>query len=325
MARVLVTGASGFIGAYIVRALAAAGVPVRASGRDTTKLAAFAGDPRIEVQRADLCRDDLAPLLHGCDAVIHCAALSAPWASAETFRLANVVATERLLAAALATRVRRFVHFSSPSIYFRFADQYQVREAFTPPARWIGGYPQTKWEAEEKVRAAAAAGLPAVVLRPRAVFGQGDNAIVPRLLAVAQRGWFPLINGGRAMIDVCCVENAVAAALAALRAEHIGDGRAYNISNGVPIAVRDLLTELFAVLRLRVRLLTVPRGPALALATLGEQIALRRRGQPEPRLSRYGIGVLGYSQTLDIGRARRELGYAPVLSTEAGLAALGRP
>jgi nucleoside-diphosphate-sugar epimerase len=63
---------------------------------------------------------------------------------------------------------------------------------------------------------------------------------------------------------------------------------------------------------------------ALALATVGEQIALRRRGQPEPRLSRYGIGVLGYSQTLDIGRARRELGYAPLLSTEAGIAALAR-
>jgi len=88
--------------------------------------------------------------------------------------------------------------------------------------------------------------------------------------------------------------------------------------------VRDLLTELFAVLQLRVRLLPVPRRVALALATVGEQIALRRRGQPEPRLSRYGIGVLGYSQTLDIGRARRELGYAPVLSTEAGIAALAR-
>ncbi|WXF83133.1 NAD-dependent epimerase/dehydratase family protein [Xanthomonas translucens pv. undulosa] len=174
------------------------------------------------------------------------------------------------------------------------------------------------------MRAAAAAGLPALVLRPRAVFGPGDNAIVPRLLAVAQRGWFPLVHGGRAMIDVCCVENAVAAALAALRAEHLGDGRAYNISNGTPIAVRDLLTALFAALQLRVRLLPVPRRLALALATVGEQIALRRRGQPEPRLSRYGIGVLGYSQTLDIGRARRELGYAPVLSTEAGIAALAR-
>ncbi|WP_235426560.1 3-oxoacyl-[acyl-carrier-protein] synthase III C-terminal domain-containing protein [Xanthomonas cerealis] len=121
-----------------------------------------------------------------------------------------------------------------------------------------------------------------------------------------------IVRGGRAMIDVCCVESAVAAALAALRAEHLGDGRAYNISNGTPIAVRDLLTQLFAALQLRVRLLPVPRrlALALALATLGEQIALRRRGQPEPRLSRYGIGVLGYSQTLDISRARRELGYA---------------
>ncbi|UYB51858.1 NAD-dependent epimerase/dehydratase family protein [Xanthomonas sp. AM6] len=324
MARILVTGASGFIGAHIVRALAAQGAQVRASGRNAAALAAFAGDPRIDVVRAELCRDDLASLLHGCEAVIHCAALSAPWASAEVFRQANVVATERMLAAAQRAQVRRFVHFSSPSIYFRFADQYQVTEDFTPPPRWIGGYPQTKWEAEEKVRAAAAAGLPALVLRPRAVFGHGDNAIVPRLLAVAQRGWFPLVHGGRAMIDVCCVENAVAAALAALRAEQFGDGRAYNISNGAPIAVRDLLTELFAALRLRVRLLPVPRRLALALATVGEQIALRRRGQPEPRLSRYGIGVLGYSQTLDIGRARRELGYAPVLSTEAGIAALAR-
>ncbi|MCW4454431.1 NAD(P)-dependent oxidoreductase [Flavobacterium sp. MXW15] len=322
MARVLVTGASGFIGRHVAQALLARGDTVVASGRDRDALARL--DPRIERQPADLARDALAPLLRGCDAVVHAAAKSMPWGRAADFQQANVVATERLLDAARQAGVARFVHFGSPSIYFRFADRYDVGEDFQPPARWITDYARSKWESELRVRRAAAQGLPCVVLRPRAVFGDGDRAILPRLLAVARNGRFPLVHGGRAVIDITHVDNVVQATLACLRADAAGDGRAYNLSNGEPMAVRELLVRLFEACALDVRLLPLPRRLALALAGIAEGVARLRPGQPEPRLTRYGVGVIGWSQTLDISRARRELGYRPTVSIAEGLQRFAR-
>ena len=93
---------------------------------------------------------------------------------------------------------------------------------------------------------------------------------------------------------------------------------------GEPVRVRTLLEKLFAELDYGTKLVTLPRAPALVLASLSEHLARLRPGQPEPRLTRYGIGVIGYSQTLDISRARRELQYRPEAGIEAGLARFAR-
>lgn len=322
MATILVTGASGFIGAHAVRHLTAAGHRVRANGRDRVRLAAATGALAGQFP-ADLAADPLEALVEGCDTVIHCAALSSPWATDAAFQRANVLATSRLLQAARRQGVRRFIHLGSPSIYFRFADQYDVGEDFTPPRRWITGYARSKWESECVVRDHAEA-MECLVLRPRAVFGEGDRAILPRLLAVAAYGRFPLVAGGRALIDITHVDNLATLLVHCVDAPLQASGRAYNITNGSPLRVEALMRMLFAALELDVRLVPVPRAPLLALAGLSEFLARRRAGRPEPRLTRYGLGVIGYSQTLDISRARRELDYAPQVSIEQGLARFAR-
>lgn len=320
MDKVLVTGGSGFIGQHVALALAARGTPVRATGRAATRLQPLAAHG-VQTLACDLAQDPLQALLQGCTAVVHCAALSQPWGPAADFQRANVLATRRLLQAAVAAGVHRFVHLGSPSIYFRFADQYNVGEAFQPPARWITAYARSKWASEQVVVEAAGAGLHTVVLRPRAVFGPGDRAILPRLLAVAARGRFPLINGGRALIDVTPVDDVVQAVLLALQAGPQSHGRAYNITAGEPVQVRTLVQTLFQALGMQVRLRTVPRAVALAVAGVSETLARLRPGCPEPTLTRYGVGVLGYAQTLDISAARRDLGYRPSTGVAAGLQA----
>lgn len=318
MGAVLVTGGSGFIGQHVARALAAGGCQVRATGRDRRRLQPLAAQG-IDVVACDLAEDPLAPLLQDCEAVVHCAAMSQPWGRAADFQRANVVATTRLLQATREAGASRFIHLGSPSIYFRFADQFDLAEAFQPPTRWITGYARSKWESERVVAAAAEDGLHTVVLRPRAVFGPGDRAILPRLLAVAAGGRFPLIAGGHAWIDVTPVDDVVQAVQLALQASADCRGRAYNISAGTPVQVRTLVSGLFQAMGLQVQLRSVPRGVALAAAGIAEAAAHLRRGCPEPRLTRYGVGVLGYSQTLDISAARRDLGYHPVTGVDAAL------
>lgn len=323
MACVLVTGASGFIGAHVARHLHAAGHEVIATGRDPARLAMLSA-AGLHTRVGDLSRDALLPLIDGAEAIVHCAALSSPWGRREQFMTANVLATERLLDTAQQCGVQRFVHFSSPSIYFRFADQLDTPEAFEPPRRWINAYAESKWLGEQCVRKAASAGLSSVVLRPRAVFGEGDRAIFPRLLALAERGWFPRIGDGEARIDVTYVANVAAAVEACMQPDAPTDGRAFNITNGEPMAVRELLGQLFTALGLKVWMIPLPRQLAIALGSMAEMVANRLPGRPEPRLSRYGVGVLGFSQTLDISAARQQLGYAPTVSVADGIQRFAR-
>ena len=322
MARILVTGATGFIGSHAVRRLADAGHAIVATGRDRARLTSI--DTRAHTVSADLIRNPLEPLLHACDTVVHCAALSSPWGRTEDFQAANVHATERLLEAARREGVSRFIHLGSPSIYFRFRDQFDVGEEFQPPRRWITDYARSKWESECRVRAASGSDLQTLILRPRAVFGEGDRAILPRLLAVAARGRFPLVGGGQALIDVTHIDNLVELIATCVSADLPSNAGAYNVSNGEPLRVRHLLETLFSSLDREVRLINVPRAALLALAALSERFARLRPDQPEPRLTRYGIGVLGYSQTLDISRAQRELHYRPQMGVSDGIARYAR-
>ncbi len=314
--RVLVTGASGFIGSHVAASLGEHGHRVVASGRDWSRLAATsAGAAAIP---ADLVTDDLSVLVKGCEAIVHCAAMASPWGPRDAFWRQNVVATERLLAAADASgSVRRFVHISSPSIYFRWRDQIDVAEEFVPPSRWITDYAETKWVAETRV--VAHRGLGPVILRPRAVFGPRDTAIVPRLVAIARRGWFPLPAGGRAWTDVTYVDNVVDSVRLALKAPRDVEGAAFNITNGEPVQVYDLLSRLFGAIGVRTRYVRIPRFVARCGATAVEGLARARRAAAEPRVTSYGIGLLGYSQTLTIAAARQRLGYTPRISLDEGL------
>lgn len=318
MKRVLVTGASGFIGSHVARALAVAGYDVLATGRDANRLASLS-KASIAIAAADLASDALDVLVTGRDAIVHCAGLTSPWGPREAFVRANVVATQRLLDTALRNHVGRFVHCSSPSIYFRLADQFNIPEPFVAPARWINAYAETKWQSEQLVMQARYAGMARVVLRPRAVIGEGDRAIFPRVIALACRGWFLYIDGGSALIDVTCVDNVADAVCAALTIAVPSGPEVFNITNGEPLRVCELLGKLFAALDMQVHPVRLSRNVALALATMAEAVARMRPGQPEPRLTRYGVGVIGYSQTLDISRARAILAYQPRVTVDEGI------
>lgn len=314
--RVLVTGASGFLGRYVLADLAAHGHEVFAAGRNREVLAA-----RVEpanVVHGSL--EDLASTKLPVDAVIHCAALSTPWGRWEEFHRANVLGTQHAFAFARANHASRFVHISSPSIYAASADRLNIREHQVDETNRLNGYIRSKIAAERILRelAAQAEAPEVVILRPRGLIGDGDPSLIPRLMSVHDRLGIPVFRGGSNVIDVTAVENV---ALAARLALTNGDPRAgtYNITNGDPRPFAELLSSLLTKAGITPRFRRLPLGVVKALAAGLEGAFAVLPGRPEPPLTRYTLSTIAYSQTLDITKARTELGYEPAVRLDDAL------
>ncbi|WP_102192223.1 NAD-dependent epimerase/dehydratase family protein [Microbacterium aurantiacum] len=314
--RVLVTGASGFLGGYVVRDLRAHGHEVLAAGRNADALAAVAApEHRIVGDLASLTR-----VRREVDAVIHCAALSAPWGRWRAFQEANVDGTAHVVEFARRNGVRRIVHVSSPSVYSAARDRLNIREDDVDTGNRLNGYIRSKIAAEALLQRALHDGDVAelIIIRPRGLIGVGDPSLLPRLLDVHRRVGVPLFDGGDNLIDVTAVENVAMALRLALTAGDAAGG-VYNISNDEPRPFRDLLGALLHLLGETPRMRPMNRRAAWLLATTLEGVCRAIPGQPEPPLTRYTLSTIAFSQTLDLTRAKTELGYRPEVALDDAL------
>lgn len=319
--RALVTGATGGLGLSLCAALKDAGYWVRASGRSEAN-AARLKEYADEVVRGDLLDMDLQALCSNIDVVFHAAALSSPWGPDAAFEAINVGATRDLLAAAKARGADGFVFVSSPSIYAALRDQHGLTEESPLPARALNAYARTKRAAEECVLAANAPAFRTTAIRPRALIGPDDTVLLPRILTLAARGWFPALRGARALIELTDVRDAARALAAADQNLAQAAGKAINISGGQPTSVASLIDKLGAALGRRVRLRPAPIELALALARASEMVCAALPSRPEPKLTTYGVATLAYTQTFNLARARALLGYAPQYDAVASAQAL---
>jgi len=321
-ATIVVTGATGFLGGAVARRLAVSGYAVRALGRRRPELAALT---TLGIDARAVALDDASAMADACadaHAIVHAGALSSPWGHAADFYRANVLGTQHVLHAARmhAARNVRVVHISSPSVYFRFADQLDVHEDTPFPATTPTPYIATKREAETLVQTAVQDGLSVIGLRPRAIFGPGDTSLLPRLLRAAASGRLRVIGDGRTVADLTYIDNAVDAVLLALQAPHTYAGRFYNITNGDPVQLWDVIAELCTAHGSPLASGNLPRSLAMTLAKVMEFAARTVPGAAEPLLTRYSVAVLSYSQTLSIAAATRDLLYTPRVSMRDGIA-----
>lgn len=322
--KIVVTGAASGLGRNATEWLLAKGHQVIATGRDLHQGKALT-QLGAEFRFIDLdvaTQADCLSLVKGADAVWHCAAKSSPWGSESAFMLTNADVTDRLAAAAGQAGVPRFVHISTPAIYFDFTHRADIDETFRA-RRFANYYAKSKFLAEGHIqqRQRQFPQTRFTILRPRGLFGPHDRVILPRVLQQIhqQKGLLRLPRGGEALLDLTFTLNVVEAMWLATVQEALPAGAAYNITNHQPQPLKVMLNQLLGD-QLGINFTIKPVAyPVLYSLAAGMEMLARLTGK-EPMLTRYSVGAVNFDMTLSQTRASAELKYQPVYSLEDGIA-----
>ncbi len=312
--RVLLTGATGFLGSAIARALLASGREVRALVRPGTPRILLDG-LAVEAVPGDLLdADSVRAAATGCAAVVHCAADYRIWVpDPDRMERVNVGGTRAVMEAALAAGARRVVHVSSVATLKPRPDGTPADEADAArPEEAIGPYKRSKTLAERAVEAMVRdQGLPAVIVNPSTPIGPRDRRPTPtgRVILEAARGRMPAyVDTG---LNLAHADDVAAGCVAALERGQIGDRY---ILGGQDVGLGDLLRHI-ARRTGRRDPIRLPRGPLWPLAAASEGWA-RLTGR-EPMLTRDGLRMAAHRMFFSSAKAERELDYRARPWTEA--------
>lgn len=314
--RVLVTGGGGFLGLALCRALVGRGYQVSSISRSDYPALAQLG---VKQHRADLADfDALSEILREQDAVFHVAAKAGAWGRFQDYFDANVVGTRNIIAACRMNKVRTLVYTSTPSVAHQGHVAVEGLSAEQAPLarRFQAVYPATKAVAEAAVLEANGDGLATVALRPRLIWGPGDNHLLPRLVERAKADKLRFIGDGGNRIDTTYIDNAVSAHLAAFDHLHLQPdascaGKAYFISNGEPKPIADVINSLLRAAGAPLITKTVPFRAAYWLGLTCELVWRWLPLDREPPMTRFIAEQLVTPHWYDIGPARHDFGYQP--------------
>ncbi|MBA3348766.1 MAG: NAD-dependent epimerase/dehydratase family protein [Actinobacteria bacterium] len=304
---IAISGGAGFLGLHLARRLVADGHVVRSLDLETLEDAALDGN--VEEIVGDI-RDRTActRLVDGADVVVHAAAALPIQTARGAIESVNVDGTQRLLDAAVAARVRRFVFISSTAVY-GIPEQHPIEE--TDPLVGVGAYGSSKIEAERRCLAAASDGLEVVVIRPKTFLGPERLGVFEILFDWIREGRrIPILGDGSNRYQLLAVEDLVDAVTRSLTAPVAG--QALNVGAAEFGTVRDDLQALIDHAGSGSRLF--PVRPGLAVPIL--------RGLELARLSplaEWHYRTASKDSWVAIDRARAALDWEPRLSNADAL------
>jgi nucleoside-diphosphate-sugar epimerase len=317
--QVLVTGATGFLASHLIPALQQRGYGVRAlvlPSEDATGLR----ERGVAVYSGDVRRPEtLTEPMRNANAVVHMAALMATWAPMKVHHAVHVTGTENVCRAALEAGVGRLVHLSSAITYTPGAG-VPIEEHF-PQQPLHEPHAVTKAEGDKLVqRMIARDVLPAVIVRPEAMFGPNDRINFRRLADRLRAGKGIIIGSGRNAVPFVYVDDVVQGLVLAL--EHPNAlGQAYNITNDQTMTEEEFLRAIADEVGGKAPRIHVPYRALYGAAAVAEWIAtLTKR---EPLVTRHGVQMFGSHNPLSIAKARRELGYEPRVALRDGIRLAG--
>ncbi|MCP5053615.1 MAG: NAD-dependent epimerase/dehydratase family protein [bacterium] len=316
MKRAFVTGASGFTGSYLCKALAAKGYSVTALARASSKKDADAlAGLDIDWVDGDLSEgESLKGKLENIDIVFHIAALyRQEGVSRDMFTKVNVDGTRSLLDQSIAAGVKRFVHCSTVGVQGEIANPPATEDApFNPGDH----YQVSKLEGEQLALSYFKEGkIDGTVVRPVGIYGPGDTRFL-KLFRHIHKGSFKMIGKGKALYHLTFVEDLVDGIILAGETP-ASSGNVYTLGGNEYLPLTDLVKMISGILEKPVSNIRVPLWPVYMAAFLCEIIC--RPFGIEPPIYRRRLDFFTKDRAFDITKAKTQLNYAPKVSLKDGL------
>ncbi len=313
--RVLVTGATGFTGGHLARALLAKGRSVRVLVRDELRareLALAGAEPVIGDLRSAAARETA---VDGVDVVYNIAALyREAGLPSETYRAVNTASAGQLVESAAKAGVRRFVHCSTVGVH---GDIERPPAGEDAPLRPGDIYQETKLQGEVLVRETAQrCGIEATIARPTGIYGGGDRRLLKLFKGVARRR-FPMLGSGEIYYHLTYIDDLVEGFR--LCGEHpAAANRTYILAGAEVTTLNELVGLVAQAAGVPPPRLHLPVWPFWVAGALCEMVCTPLR--IEPPIFRRRVDFYTKSRAFDITRARTELGYAPAVGLREGIA-----
>lgn len=326
LGHVLVTGGSGFVGANLVTELLTRGLTVRSFDRVASPLPEH---PRLQQVVGDITnRDDVAAAVAGVDTVFHTAAIIDLMGGASANRdrsfAVNVGGTENLVRASQAAGVARFVYTASNSVVVGGRPIAGGDETLPYTDRFKDLYTETKVVAEKFVLSQnGVGGLLTCSIRPSGIWGRGDQTMFRKVFESVLAGHVKVLVGSKDVkLDNSYVHNLIHGFI--LAAEHLvpggtAPGQAYFVNDGEPINMFEFSRPVVEACGAKLPTLRVPGKPVWLAVTVWQWLHFTL-GIPRPPLEPLGVERIYLDNYFSIAKAKRDLGYEPLFTTQQAMA-----
>lgn len=315
--KILITGATGFAGSEVLKYLSNYynKENLFGSGRNLIKANKLQnlGFQMIigDLSDSKFVEQNFSEITH----IVHCAAKSEIWGSYNSFYSNNVIPIENLLK---LKNLQHIIYISTPSIYFNFKDRYDIHESDKLPKSFVNNYSRTKYIGEELIINYDKTKIKKHIFRPRAIIGAGDKTLMPRLLRAYNAKRLKIIGSGNNIGDFTSVKNLAHAVYLALKKKEQTDQIVFNLTDDYPVKLWDFINKSLVKLGLEQIHKKAPYRIVYTFASINE-FYNKLFSKKEPILTKYGVGILNYSLTMNIDAVKEQLDYKPIISSDESI------
>ena len=312
MKKILLTGATGGLGYETYLKLKEIGYNVNPTGRKIKEFQKFDNFFKMDFNNMENIPNDKLEV----DVLVHCAALATDTDRMQDYMKVNYTEPSTFIKKLQHVNPQiKVIYVSTPSIYYNGQNRRNVQEYSTVYRSLISDYALSKLKFEEELKASK---ISTTVLRPRAIFGERDTVLLPKIEKILNNKVAKIPNSGKVLQDFTYVDNVVHSIVCAVEKNLRDNFNVFNITNQQPYYLDEILKQIISAKKIDTKIADLPAIAPMFVNSLDTILGLFNKKHILPVTS-HGLKSISTDMTLDSTSARVQLGYFPVVSMEEGL------